>query len=463
MKANTMPKGVYTKLKSRLNLTFLMGALLFVSCAGGDEETQEDIYVHDPIPASFIDLAHGGMKGNTFTLTTNAPDGIITVTTTDTEMITNLTPSRGTMGTDGFSTWTIGFDVTVNTTTSPRSAKISVIIGGFEKTVSVSQNTPTYTTDGLANCYMVVPGGKISIPITRAITIGEMSPTATATVEILWDDAGIISARPTLSGSGDTRTITVQTSSTQGNAVIALQSNRLIYWSWHIWVVNYDPNTGGTWSNNGYTFMDRNLGATEATLSLASWGLLYQWGRKDPFPTGKAGTAGYAALSHFKGMSDAGVGLSESTIYDAILESIQHPITFYSDWHPHNDTELWNTYGGSKTEYDPCPAGWRVPVLKNTDESSSPWWGLSNSSWIANGDIAGIAFGSNGSWPYQWDTPNGGSWIERGRCIPIWTANWKSTWDGVATSLWLYEDGTQGVKNTYKSASAGCPVRCSKE
>jgi hypothetical protein len=159
----------------------------------------------------------------------------------------------------------------------------------------------------------------------------------------------------------------------------------MIYWSWHIWVVNYDPNTGGTWTNNGFTFMDRNLGATEAALSLASWGLLYQWGRKDPFPGGKEGTAGYAALSRFKGMSDAGskdrVDLNEITVYGGILESIRNPTTFYTsrssyDWLPQPDDKLWNTTNDAKTVYDPCPAGWRVPLARADDENASPWHGI---------------------------------------------------------------------------------------
>jgi hypothetical protein len=120
--------------------------------------------------------------------------------------------------------------------------------------------------------------------------------------------------------------------------VIALQDVAgTIYWSWHIWVVNYDPNTEKTWTNpnnTAYTFMDRNLGANEATLSLASHGLFYQWDRKDPFPSGTKGTAGYAALSHFKGMYTKQYGDPEHFTADDVLESIREPTDFISATRP---------------------------------------------------------------------------------------------------------------------------------
>ena len=60
-----------------------------------------------------------------------------------------------------------------------------------------------------------------------------------------------------------------------------------ILWSWHIWATDFDPNAktlkytndnGSTWE-----FMDRNLGAANAESgSFGAFGLLYQWGRKDP-------------------------------------------------------------------------------------------------------------------------------------------------------------------------------------
>ena len=76
----------------------------------------------------------------------------------------------------------------------------------------------------------------------------------------------------------------------EGNAVIgAYDAGGTLIWSWHIWAADYDPEAaGGSVDFNGYTMMTRSLGAladdnsTTAKI-LASYGLYYQWGRKDPF------------------------------------------------------------------------------------------------------------------------------------------------------------------------------------
>ena len=69
----------------------------------------------------------------------------------------------------------------------------------------------------------------------------------------------------------------------EGNALIALcNADGDILWSWHIWFTD-DPR-GQEYYNNAGTMMDRNLGATSATPGdVGALGLLYQWGRKDPF------------------------------------------------------------------------------------------------------------------------------------------------------------------------------------
>jgi hypothetical protein len=369
------------------------------------------LYVSDPNPASFPDLADSGATGKTFILETNSTATAPTsLTTTNPSMITNLKATRSVKdAAKRIYFWTVTFDVTTNST-SARSATVSITVGGITKTVSVSQlasSHPTHTSDGLANCYMVAPGGSVSIPITRAITVGGMSASASATVSTLWDDANVISGSPTLSGSGASRTITVRATAAQGNAVIALQNAAgTIFWSWHIWVVNYNPNVGGTWTYNNRTFMDRNLGATDNQVTLASHGLYYQWGRKDPFPGGRPGTAGYTALSRFKGMEDAGSTRYEYTEGNnteaEILESIREPTTFfnnhtdtYSDWLRWRDDTLWEGKNGTKTCYDPCPMGWRI--MDYTKATENDYFG---SGWVRH-------YGSDGSYGLRFDNTVG--------------------------------------------------------
>lgn len=78
----------------------------------------------------------------------------------------------------------------------------------------------------------------------------------------------------------------------QGNAVVGVHykgDNKKFLWSWHIWVVKEYP-----WTPDGREsakpFMNRNLGALEfggglqnGTTNLNYVGLVYQFGRKDPF------------------------------------------------------------------------------------------------------------------------------------------------------------------------------------
>lgn len=93
-----------------------------------------------------------------------------------------------------------------------------------------------------------------------------------------------------------------------GNAVIAGYNNKNeVVWSWHIWVNSNMPAqvskavpyTTYAWDSSGIKSSDPNnrvsgkpvmscnLGALGTTVGAASYGLLYQWGRKDPFPQGK--------------------------------------------------------------------------------------------------------------------------------------------------------------------------------
>lgn len=72
------------------------------------------------------------------------------------------------------------------------------------------------------------------------------------------------------------------TGAVEGNALIAIKSaDGEILWSWHIWVSN-EPIATST--HNGIEWMTRNLGAlNNEPTDIANRGMLYQWGRKEPF------------------------------------------------------------------------------------------------------------------------------------------------------------------------------------
>ena len=155
----------------------------------------------------------------------------------------------------------------------------------------------------------------------------------------------------------------------EGNAVIAAKNaSGTILWSWHIWLT--DQPQGQVYYNNAGTMMDRNLGATSATPgAVGALGLLYQWGRKDPF-------LGSSSI-HYDSMAEAKSTITwpspvESTSgTGTIAYATANPTTFIRrnssnyDWYytgsSTTDNTRWTTSDKSKSIYDPCPAGWRVP------------------------------------------------------------------------------------------------------
>ena len=175
------------------------------------------------------------------------------------------------------------------------------------------------------------------------------------------------------------------TGTSTGNALIGLfDSNNNCIWSWHIWVAAYDPAASAQTYTGGAVFMDRNLGALSPSGSNASsYGLYYQWGRKDPFvyPSSGSSSAPYS-VTYSNGydydVTAPEMGHGEMTVAYAVA----HPWTFMSgvalgddryddapDWLSPQNPNLWGNASsstaladkGSKSVYDPCPPGWRVP------------------------------------------------------------------------------------------------------
>jgi hypothetical protein len=255
--------------------------------------------------------------------------------------------------------------------------------------------------DGMTNCYMVKPGDPVTFPVSRVYKYNGTAFTNRLRVDnttdytggfdakVIWQDPSDLIVSSTSSGAGNTATVTVQTNNKSGNAVVGIYKTgeTTLVWSYHIWVTSYTGEEAGDAISmvNGHEFMDRNLGATANDLSVAAYGLLYQWGRKDPFPGTASGSAGWNAVNSFSfGYSDDyKVTLKTADaagIAAGIVESIQNPMKYYikssaHDWLPARENTLWRAPGGEKMIYDPCPEGWRVPVyVHNTPTiANSPW------------------------------------------------------------------------------------------
>lgn len=202
-------------------------------------------------------------------------------------------------------------------------------------------------------------------------------------VIVVWETTAlghVISGTPTLRDGYVHFTTTANT----GNAVIAVVNKYgEIIWSWHLWKPESVPlaaeiSTAGTAANNyrdicRYIIMDRNLGATNTRKrDVGAYGLVYQWGRKDPFRGCSKLNGGTANL--IKTGNHENYGWILSTKPCTLEYAVSHPTTLcnYSvDWLKFQNDNLWgnplkvNPAGGyekgSKSIYDPCPPGWRVP------------------------------------------------------------------------------------------------------
>ena len=135
----------------------------------------------------------------------------------------------------------------------------------------------------------------------------------------------------------------------EGNAVVAAKNSKgVILWSWHIWCCE-EGWQEQVYFNDAGVMMDRNLGATSATPGhVGALGLLYQWGRKDPF----LGSSSIREAIDAKSTGTWAINTKESSFVN--LES--NPMTFYT-----NMSQPDGSWASIKTIYDPCPAGWRVP------------------------------------------------------------------------------------------------------
>ena len=236
----------------------------------------------------------------------------------------------------------------------------------------------TYTdlsAAGTANCYLVQGTGDYkfrSVIGNTDATVGNVK-----SVEVLWESFGTDEMPNVgdLIASADYKDGYIRFSTPEtfrdGNAVIAAKNSKgTILWSWHIWCAE-EGWKEQVYYNDAGTMMDRNLGATSATPGdVGALGLLYQWGRKDPF-------LGRSSISENVEAVSTGTWSTASDGYYADMEL--NPTTFYMNMFG------GTSWGNIKTFGDPCPAGWRVPnggeegVWAKACDSSAAYSGIYDS------------------------------------------------------------------------------------
>lgn len=205
----------------------------------------------------------------------------------------------------------------------------------------------------------------------------------------------------------------------KGNAVIAVyDSQRNVLWSWHIWITDQPADITHKIGGKDVKIMDRNLGALAATSTgnnvLDTYGLYYQWGRKDPSmgpPEDDYLPQSTASMSYYdyygsEWKSVGVVNMPQPTVRDGVenpmylvLPTDFSMTTYQYDWLYTNIDNLWGDYEheveGSlskrqKTIYDPCPYGYMVPQDEiSTLFASVPYYSAptDNNGYMINGSF----------------------------------------------------------------------------
>ena len=232
-------------------------------------------------------------------------------------------------------------------------------------------------TDGNANCYIVTEAGGYKFKAVKgnnSIAFLEDPDNATVLWET-WNDASEVTAGSVLASADyaeDYIIIHTPDELHPGNAVVAVKNaDGEILWSWHIWIPATEIKTGYFSGVLGEDFMDRNLGALVVTtdgeelIDPRSYGMVYQWGRKDPFVA--SGVANSNTLATYTGAPDevapGQITLEESIKNPRLLGHVDN-----GDWLLESNDLMWSET--EKTLYDPCPPGYRAP----TPVGSAPFW-----------------------------------------------------------------------------------------
>lgn len=255
------------------------------------------------------------------------------------------------------------------------------------------------------------------------------------------------------------------------NACVGIQdAEGNILWSWLVWVA---PNLQNyIFDYNGYTWMGANIGQTSfPSTSPGTYtnGLVYQWGRKDPFNPPSSASSTTTHTPPYSPLAETLVNNATST-FD-LEYSIRNPTTFVrtnnlsNHWLSGSENEYTRQYWSetSKTLYDPCPEGWRVPPIEAYQGFSSADWTWSSNSYMYGRGVNPNVFrflptayrSYTGSWSNSMATSP--SYIRLWTCSP-YTGNTNEQ----AYRAEMSSSGSYSFVNSFGTANA-LPIRCVKE
>lgn len=281
---------------------------------------------------------------------------------------------------------------------------------------------------GRANCYVITHGGYYKYAADYPSN-DKTYPIDAASAAWLWS-TGESPLVKEVSYSQTTKNIYFNVRpGTSGNSVIAARdASGDIVWSWHIWMVEEDPRVEHHYTRGpDWQLMNCNLGATSYNEGdVGAYGLYYQWGRKDPFPGASVpgGTGNSTEIGAFgdktqqyviNGAEFSSTGNRNTAAEGDVAWSISHPTTMihangndgklgldytwlYTSavddalklWHSGNDGSSAITSRNGKTIYDPCPAGYCIPV-----DAAHSWynaWNIGNMQKETAADVYGFNY-----------------------------------------------------------------------
>ena len=223
-----------------------------------------------------------------------------------------------------------------------------------------------------ANCYIAnAPNTQYLIDATRK---GDGSSIATKRVAVIWQTSQNLIRYLNLQLDGkafffidaDTNDETIVK---RGNALIgAYDAADNLLWSWHIWVTDFDPDADALQLGD-YELMSRQLGAlqngnADNTAIWHSYGLYYQWGRKDPFvgPADYSASRGTTATLFDGDSNTVRIGMVESSASTGTYAYTNaNPLDFVTTTSNSADWRVGSESNAAWTEANnPCPYGWKV-------------------------------------------------------------------------------------------------------
>ena len=331
----------------------------------------------------------------------------------------------------------------------------------------IQYETTDLSAAGTSNCYIITHKGPYTFNATvcgNGKTVAGLKAPSTlspAGAKLVWQTSVGVITDVKLDGD----IISFTAGKKVGNALIAAtdKSGKII-WSWHIW--RPEVQITDIKNEDGSYIMNINLGATtDDYTNVGCYGLLYQWGRKDPFPGSEIMNGGTTSIDNVPVYDLEGkvVDINSTSMYNvrdnSIAFSIANPTTCISnnaqravcrDWltPAESNTALWgNPEGsvrksekypnkGSKTYYDPCPPGYRVPHVQVFQHLTSAG-GMVFATGESDGDMV-------------WNIPLAGEGFFAGYDINhdgrLNLLDWSNGW-------WMYNNNTDGTYSFFPATS----------